>query len=238
MQNSEASHKNWLRFLAAWSLFTSVAVVSLIITVLTLVLPASDPNPLGETYFEFMAAAHNPSVHHLAILFDVAAWMGWGGLFVAFAMLLYKAAPVRSVLVGLLATGMSIGFFGACLRIVGTPQLAADYLAAESIQQTAILLSYDNLLQVINVSFSAGGLLAGIALILIASAGRQLHVLSRWIVTLLGIGGGVHVGKAVLELVFGLDLGPLALLGNSLLVVALVATAVKIYRQPVSGTNK
>lgn len=231
MQNLEILHKNWLRFLAGWSLFTSVAVTSLIVTVLALVLPASDPNPLGEKYFEFMAAAHNPGLHHLAIMFDVLAWIGWGGLFVAFAALLYKAAPVRSVLIGLLATGMSIGFFGACLRIVATPNLAADYVAATAAQQGVVLQSYNGLLQIINVSFSAGGLLAGIALLLIASAGRRLAVFAPWTLVLLGIGGAVHVSKATLELIFGLDLGPLALLGNSLLVVALIASAIRIYRQ-------
>lgn len=231
MQNLEVSNKSWLRFLAGWSLLTSLAVTSLIVAVLTLILPASDPNPLGEKYFEFMAAAHNPGLHHLAIMFDVLTWIGWGGLFVAFAALLYKAAPVRSVLIGLLAAGMSVGFFGACLRMVVTPNLAADYVAATTTQQAAILQSYDSLLQIINVSFSAGGLLAGIALLLIASAGKRLVVFSRWTLVLLGIGGVVHVSKAALELTLGIDLGPLALLGNSLLVVALIANAVRIYRQ-------
>lgn len=237
MQSLEVSNKNWLRFLAGWSLFTSISVTSLIVTVLALVLPASNPNPLGEKYFEFMAATHNPGLHHLAIMFDVLAWIGWGGLFVAFAALLYKAAPVRSVLVGLLATGMSVGFFGACLRIVATPNLAADYAAATAAGQAAILQSYDGLLQIINVTFSAGGLLAGIALLLIAFAGRHLTAFSRWALVLLGIGGAVHVSKATLELIFGLDLGPLALLGNSLLVVALIASAIRIYKQLRSGSK-
>lgn len=231
MQNSETSNKNLLRFLAGWSLFTSATIVCLIVTVLTLVLPASNPNPLGETYFEFMAAAHNPGLHHFAIIFDVLAWIGWGGLFAAFAMLLYKIAPIRSVLAGLLAAGMSIGFFGACLRMAATPNLAADYIAAAPMHQAAILQSYDSLLQIINVTFSAGGLLAGVALLLVASASRRLTIFSRWAVVLLGIGGAVHVIKAVLELVFGLDLGPVALLGNGFLVIALTAGAARIFRQ-------
>jgi hypothetical protein len=39
------------RFLVTWSLFTSLIYIGLIVAILTLVMPAAKPNPLGDTVF-------------------------------------------------------------------------------------------------------------------------------------------------------------------------------------------
>ncbi len=227
MEDSIAQ-KNWLRFLSWWSLGTAVAVTCLIVGILTLVMPASDPNPLADKYFELIAAGNEPALYRLTIMFDVLAWIGWGGLFVAFAALLRRKAPVRSMLVALLAAGMTIGFLGASLRIMGTTNLADQYLTATAVQQESIVQSYDSWLNIINITFSAGGLLAGTALLLSASAAKYLPFkLPRWSVALIGLAGIMHIAKAAVELATSSDLGPLALLANVLLIVGLIALFVK-----------
>jgi hypothetical protein len=228
LQN-ETENRSWVKFLASWSLITSIIIVSLVVTILTLVMPASRPNPLGDTYFELMAAGYAPALYRLSIMFDVAAWIGWGGLLIGFAALLRRLAPVQATLIALLASGMSLGFIGACLRIAGTPHLANQYFSKSASQQGAVIQSYDSLLQIITILFSAGGLLGGTALLLIASSARYLPKLPRWTIILIGIAGSIHMIKAVLELASDLDLGPLALLANILLVVALVTISKKFY---------
>jgi hypothetical protein len=223
-----AEDKNWLKFLAVWSLGTGVVVASLIVAILSLVLPASQPNPLGETYFELIAAGRAPILYRLTIMFDILAWVGWGGLFITFAALLHRTIPLRSTLIALLSTGMSIGFIGACLRIVGTPEYASQYLTAAPTQQGAIIQSYDSLLHIINVTFSAGGLLVGAALLLISSATKYLPKVLSWPIKIMGAAGLIHLAKAVVELATNMDLGPLALLANLLLITALIAISIKL----------
>src|SRR5687768_11742718 len=119
LQN-DIENKNWLKLVVGWSLFTSFVYVCLIVTILTLVMPASKPNPLGDIYFELIAAGHAPFAYHFSIMFDVLAWIALGGLLAGFAALLRRTAPLRSSLITLLASGTLVGFIGACLRIAGT----------------------------------------------------------------------------------------------------------------------
>jgi hypothetical protein len=235
--------RDWSRFLAAWSLLTSLIYVSLITTILAFVMPAARPNPLGDTYFELMAARHAPILYKFAIVLDLSSWIVLGGLLVGLASLLGQRAPVRGKLVTLLASGLSAGFIGACLRLAGTSYFADKYFSAPPAQQGAVVHAYDYLLLVINILFSAGGLLGGIALLLVASAKRALPDIPRWSAVLIGVAGITHVTKGLLELATGADLGPLALLASVLMVVALVAAARKLYsshttpNEPLRGTR-
>jgi hypothetical protein len=214
---------------ATWSLLTSLIYVSLIVAILALVMPAAKPNPLGDTYFELMAAGHAPIRYRVTIILDVSAWIALAVLLVGFASLLRKHAPVRGGLVMLLASGLSAGFVGACLRLAGTSYLAHEYFTAPVTQQAAVVQSYDYLLLVINILFSAGGVVGGIALLLVASAAYAAPTLPRWSTVAVGVAGAAHLTKGALELATGADLGPLALLANVLVVVALVAIARKLY---------
>jgi hypothetical protein len=218
----------WSRFLAPWSLFTSLVYVSLVVAILTLVMPAARPNPLGDSYFELIAAGRAPILYRSTIILDATSWIALAGLLAGFAALLRQKAPVRGILVMLLASGLSVGFVGACLRLAGTSYLADKYFSASG-QQGAVVQSYDYLLHVIDILFSAGGVLGGIALLLIASAARTLSQLPLWSTVLVGIAGLAHLAKGAGELATGADLGPFALLANALMVVALVAIARKLY---------
>jgi hypothetical protein len=219
----------WSRFLVPWALFTSLIYICLIVAILTLVMPAAGPNPLGDTYFELMAAGHAPILYRFTIMIDVSAWIAMAVVLVGFAALLRQRAPLRGNLVMLLAAGMWVGFVGACLRLAGTSYLAEEYFSASATQQDAVVRSYDQLLLVVNILFSAGGLLGGIALVLIASAASSLPELPRWSTVLLGIAGTAHIAKGVVELPTGADLGLLALLASTLIAVALVAISRKLH---------
>ncbi len=232
MQTAEIHHdvnRDWSRFVATWSLLTSLVYVSLIVAIFTLVMPAAKPNPLGDTYFELMAARHAPILYRFTILIDVTSWIALAGLLVGFASLLRQKAPVRGNLITLLASGLSVGFFGACLRLAGTSHFADQYFAASVTQQGAVVQSYNYLLFAINTLFSAGGLLGGIAMFLVASGARSLPKLPRWSAVLIGIAAIAHITKGIGELATGADLGLLALPANVLMIIALVAISRKLY---------
>jgi len=125
---------------------------------------------------------------------------------------------------------MVSGFIGACLRLAGTSALAASYLAATPGEQAAILQSYVELLRLINILFSAGGLMAGIGSLLAISVAWSMAEFPRWSVMLLGIVGLVEVSKAVIELATGADLGILGLLGSIMLIASLFGIARKFWR--------
>jgi len=55
--------RGWSRLLVTWSLFTSLTYIGPIVAILTLVMPAAKLNPLGDTYFELMAAGHDPILY-------------------------------------------------------------------------------------------------------------------------------------------------------------------------------
>jgi hypothetical protein len=92
-----------------------------------------------------------------------------GGVLIAIAAVFFSRAPIRSTFIAALGIGTLVGFLGACLRLAGTTDLAARYLAATPADRASQLQSYLDLQQQINISFSAGGLLIGLALVLAAS---------------------------------------------------------------------
>jgi Domain of unknown function (DUF4386) len=185
-----------------------------------LILSAGDGGSLPQDYLELAAASRYPALYRLTIAFDVAAWLGMGGVLIAIAAVFLGRAPIRSTFIATLGIGTLVGFFGACLRLAGTTDLAARYLAATPAHRAAQLQSYLDLQQQINVSFSAGGLLIGLALVLAASIAWQASGFPRWVTVLLALAGVVGIVKAGTELATGADLGPLGLLSAALLIIS------------------
>jgi hypothetical protein len=220
---------NWVRFLSRWALLTGLNYLGLILAILILVIPASQNSPLPETYFELVAATRVPIFYRLAIALDITAWLALSGLLITFAALFLRHAPIRSAFIAACGVGLVSGFIGACFRLAGTSALAASYLKATSEEQTIILQSYAELLRLINILFSTGGLLGGIGLLLAMSAAWSMVQFPRWSIVLLALSGVFHLSKAVIELVAGADLGPLALLANILAIVGLFAIAIKFW---------
>jgi hypothetical protein len=221
----DTGNKIWFRFLSRWALLTGLNYLGLILAILILVIPASQNSPLPETYFELVAATRVPILYRLAIALDITAWLALGGLLVTFAALLIRHSPILSAFIAACGTGMVSGFIGACLRLAGTNALAGSYLTATPEGQTIILQSYADLLRLINILFSAGGLLGGIGLLLVASAAWSIVQFPRWSNVLLALSAMAHISKAVLELGIGADLGPLALLANMLVIIGLFGIA-------------
>lgn len=220
----------WYKFLSRWSLFTAIAYSGLVAGMLLIVIPAAQKSPLPAEYFELFAAGQEPNLYRLIIAFDVIVYLALGGLFAVFAALLRPHAPIRSSYIALLGSGMFVGFIGACLRIAGTTQFAAQYMAASTQHQAAIIQSYDNLLRMINITFSAVGLLEGLALLLIASAGQYFLKLPRWSAILIGLSGFLAIVKGFFELALGIDLGPLALLSGIILVIVLFSFTIRYWK--------
>jgi hypothetical protein len=174
-------------------------------------------------------------LYRLTIAFDVAAWLGMGGVFIAIAAVFFGRAPIRSTFIAALAIGTLIGFFGACLRLAGTTDLAARYLAATAADRAAQLRSYLDLQQQINISFSAGGLLIGLALVLAASIAWRVSGFPRWMTVLVTLAGIMGIVKGGTELATGADLGPLGLLSASLLIISFSRLAGTFRRQAPTG---
>ena len=130
---------------------------------------------------------------------------------------------------------MVSGFIGACFRLAGTSALAASYLTVMPGEQAAILQSYVELLRLINILFSAGGLFGGIGLLLATSVAWSLAQFPRWSNVLLTVAAVMQILKAVIELGTGADLGPLALLANILVIIVLFAIASVFWRRVPAG---
>ncbi|WP_431926514.1 hypothetical protein [Nonomuraea jabiensis] len=223
----------WLRFLSRWSLLTALAYLGLIVLFVTLVLPAASGS-LPEEFLELDVAGRAPGIFRLTIVFDVLAWLGIGGLLVAWGSVLSPRAPLRATFMYASGAAALIGFFGACLRLSATPALAERYLSAPADDRGALMEAYRELLNLINVTFSAGGLVANAGLLLVAIVTWRA-VLPRWVGVLIGLGGGLGVVKAALLLVTGVDLGPVALLGAALLTAGFAGTAAGLWRTPQDG---
>jgi len=225
----DGQNANWFRFLSRWALLTGLNYLGLILAILILILPASQNSPLPETYFELVAATRVPSFYRLTIALDITAWLALGGLLITFAALLIRQAPIRSAFIAACGVGLVSGFIGACFRLAGTSALATSYLTATPEEQAIILQSYIELLRLINILFSAGGLLGGTGLLLAISAAWSTTEFPRWSNILLALAGIFHMLKGGIELATGADLGPLALLANIFVIVGLFALAIKFW---------
>lgn len=225
--------RRWLRFLSRWSLPTALAYLGLIVLFVTLVLPAGSGS-LPEDFLELDVAGRAPGPYRLTIVFDVLAWLGIGGLLLAWGTALRHHAPMRATFISASSAAALIGFFGACLRLSATPELADRYLSTPANDRGALLEAYRELLNLINVTFSAGGLLANAGLLLVAIVTWR-GILPRWVGFLLGLGAGLGMMKAALLLVAGVDLGPVALLGAALLTTGFAGTASSLWRTTTAG---
>jgi hypothetical protein len=234
----DIGNANWFRFLSRWALLTAITYLGLILAFLTLVIPASQNSPLPETYFELVAATRSPIFYRLTIGVDVITNLALGGLLITLAALFAYRAPIRSTFIAAGGVGMLSGFIGACFRLAGTNQLAASYLTAAPNQQAAILQSYLDLLRLVNILFSAGGLMAGIAMLLAASVAWSMAQFPRWSNVLLALSAVMQISKAVIELATGADLGLLGLLGSILLIGALFGIARTFWRRVPAGQRQ
>jgi hypothetical protein len=220
--------RRWLLFLSRWSLPTALSYLGLIVLFVILVLPAGSGS-LPNEFLELDVAGNAPGPYRLTVVFDVLAWLGIGELLLAWGIALRHHAPMRATFISASSAAALIGFFGACLRLSATPELAARYLSTPASDRAALLEAYRELLNLINVTFSAGGLLANAGLLLVAIVTWR-DVLPRWVGLLLGLGGGLGMVKAALLLVAGVDLGPVALLGAALLTAGFAGTASSLWR--------
>ena len=225
----DTGNTNWFKFLSRWALLTGLNYMALILAVLTLVIPASRNSPLPESYFELVAASRSLIFYRLTIVLDITAWLAFGGLLITFAALFIRHAPIRSAFIAASGVGLVSGFIGACFRLAGTSALAASYISATSEQQTIILQSYAELLRLINILFSAGGLLGGIGLLLASITAWSIAQFPRWSSVVLALAAIFHMLKGGIELATGADLGPLALLANIFIIVGLFAIAIKFW---------
>lgn len=224
------------RLLSRWSLLTALAYLGLIVLFVTLVLPAGS-GALPEEFLELDVAGSAPGLYRLTIVFDVLAWLGIGGLLLAWGAVLRRRAPLWATIVSASSAATLIGFLGACLRLSATPALADRYPGAPAGARGALLEAYRELLNLINVTFSAGGLVANAGLILVAAATWR-GILPRWVGVLIGLGGVLGVAKAALFLTTGIDLGPVALLGAALLTAGFAGTASSLWRAPAAGLDE
>ena len=228
---SNSYYANWYKFLSRWALFTGICILCLFLGIFIFVLPASQSSSLPQEYFELVAASHVPLLYRLTISFDILAWLTQIGLFVTFAALFVNRAFIRSSFIAVCAISMIVGFAGACFRLAGTIEFASSYLIASPSKQIFLLQSYTDLLRLINILFTAGGLTGSIALLLATSVAWSMVEFKRWSIVLIGISGVLQLLKSAGELATGFDLGPLALLAGILLIIALFAISKKHWRQ-------
>lgn len=226
------SGPRWQRFLSRWALLTSLVYLGLIVLFSTLILPAGRDSALPEAFLELDVAGRAPALYRMIIAFDVASWLAIGGLLLAWGTMLRSRAPLRATITAASSAAALIGFFGACVRLSATPDLAARYLAAPPGERGTLLAAYLNLQSLINVSFSAAGLLASGGLLLAASVAWGEATMPRWVSVLIGLGGGLGMAKGTLELATGADLGLVALLGVALLIAGFAGLAHSLRRAP------
>lgn len=230
MNSSLLSAVNWFSPLSLWALLTGVAYLALMIFIVGFVMPAGQPSPLSKKYFELVAAGRKPLLYRITITIDMIAWATLFGFLVTCGALLAQQAPVRSLFIVTLATGLLSGFIGAGLRLAVTPDLAKQYLTASSSDlQSSIVQSYARLLRIIETLFSIGGLLAGIAFVIVTSTAWSMTEFSHWTLVLLGLSGVLSTAKGALELATGDDFGLLQLLGSILLIVSFFAIAIRFW---------
>jgi hypothetical protein len=226
------SQADWLRFLGRFILVAVLMNILFWAMIILWFIPASQGSSLAPAYDELVAASRNLAMYRLAIALDFEAWLQLGVLFVAFAAILARHAPVRSMFIAACGAGQVAGMIGGAIRFRGIGDLAASYLTAVPEQQAALLRSFLDLDRVVNGHFMAGSLLWAVALLLIASATWSLQEVPRWLTVVIALPGMLHLTSLLLEMVMGTGLGfAVDVLSIFLLTVVDIAIAVVFWRR-------
>lgn len=222
------SGQTWSEFLSRWALISALAIVGLLLAFFVGV--GFDP-AVPQEYAELVQASRHPEAYRVAMLFDVAGWVGIGGLVLGFSGLLWRYAPLRSAFSAACGAGMLTGIIGGLLRLNATSELAGRYATASAGQQAGMVQQYLVLNQIISSHFHAGQLLQLAALFLLASAALSVTGFPRWLgVWLVSLGTLVSV-LFVVQAVLGMFLFGLLLVYIVVYLAFNVAVALRFWRE-------
>ena len=126
----------WWKFLGRWSLFAAINGVVGLATFIYI--SAQGVSAAGEGGDLNVALAY-PALWRAAMVYDTLAWLFIGGTVLTFAGLLFRERPILGALVAAAAMGDLFGSMGGYVRLHTVSELAAQYLAAASDQQPAVL---------------------------------------------------------------------------------------------------
>ena len=168
----------WWRFLGRWSLFA--AINGVVGWAIVLYVSAQGVSLAGERGDLNVAIAY-PTLWRVAMVYDTLAWLFIGGTVIIFAALLFRQRPILGVLVAAAAMGDLFGSMGGYVRLHTVSDLAAQYLAAASDQQAAVLQTYHQLSLLVTNLQSFGGLLTKLGLLVIGVATVHIAGFPRWL---------------------------------------------------------
>lgn len=192
-----------------------------LITLLSMIMAQMPPTGQPEAYDELFWAIHGRHLYSLAIVFDLLIWILIGIVLVAFAALTFQRAPVRAGLIAGTGVGQVVGVIGATLRLVGTTELAQQYVQVAGLQQAAVLQNFDHLSMMIGVHFTVGSLLWSLGLMLMASSILTSKARLRWLPVLLIATGVTNIAQEILAFAAPDQLPPMSFL---LVIMMLMAT--------------
>ena len=166
----------WGKLLAWSALLLGLAGLALMAMFLVVLgLDLSDP------YAELVIAGRNPAAYRLSAFLDMLAWVGIGGVLLAFAGTFAARAPIRALLLAAIGAGQAIGALGGVLRLGAVSELGARYAAAAPDQRAALEQTYLTLAQIVSSHYGAGNWLYGPGYLLIASLAWSQARVPRWV---------------------------------------------------------
>jgi hypothetical protein len=168
----------WWRFLGRWSLFAAINGVVGLATFIYV--SAQGVSAVGERGDLNVAIAY-PALWRVAMVYDTLAWLFIGGTIMTFAALLFRQRPILGVLVAAAAMGDLFGSMGGYVRLHAVSDLVAQYLAAASDQQAAVLQTYHQVSLLVSNLQSFGALLTKLALLVIGVATFHFAGFPRWL---------------------------------------------------------
>jgi hypothetical protein len=168
----------WWRFLGRWSLFA--AINGAVGWAIFLYVSAQGVSAAGERG-DLNVAIVYPELWRVAMVYDTLAWLFIGGTVMTFAALLFRQRPILGVLVAAAAMGDLFGSMGGYVRLHAVSDLVAQYLAAASDQQAAVLQTYHQVSLLVSNLQSFGALLTKLALLVIGAATLHMPGFPRWL---------------------------------------------------------
>jgi hypothetical protein len=189
----------WWRFLGRWSLF---AAINGVVGLATFIYVSAQGVSAAGEHGDLNVAIAYPALWRAAMVYDTLAWLFIGGTVMTFAALLFRQRPILGVLVAAAAMGDIFGSMGGYVRLHTVSDLAAQYLAAASDQQAAVLQTYQQVSLLVTNLQSFGGLLTKLGLFVIGAAAFHIAGFPRW----LAVG-------FVTQAVVGLMYEPMSILG-------------------------